>query len=79
MKLSGRTTRTTVIEGELDVVELSAYVRQTLNIPEDVKLRFYAGEPPHDTDLNAGVPLRFNLVLQTEDPLPPPALTTPPA
>lgn len=79
MKLTGQTTRTTVIEGELGVDELAAYVRQTLHIPEDVKLRFYAGEPPHDTDLNVGVPLRFNLVIQTNEPLPPPELTSPPA
>ncbi len=69
MKVSGKTTRTTVIDGEISVEELAAYLRLTLHVPEGVDVKFYAGEPPHDIDLNVGVPLRFSLVLFHQQPV----------
>ncbi len=77
MKVSARSTVTTIVEGEIGVTELlDGLVKRALHIPEGVNVTFSVGDPPHDVDLNEGEPLRFRLIYTREAPLPP-EVTTP--
>lgn len=93
MKVTGKTTHTTVLTGEITKAEITAFIRQQLNIPEGAQVSVFvrADDSRGASPIEAGevlflveafrdlpaVPLRFEVTFEGEIPLAAPEPTTP--
>lgn len=66
MKVRQHQTTFTTFMGSISATELLAFVRQTLEIPDNAVVRLWANDGSEDTDVSDEDPLRFTISLRAE-------------